>query len=73
MTGPASQGLSTTGYCHYSGVGGRHTRIMVYHVLRLGSRAKLNFAVFYSCWDLSGSVFTFRITDSRLMIYTFAA
>ena len=46
---------------------------MVYLMLCLGSWAKLNLAVFYWCWDLSGSIFAFSVTGARLIIYAFAA
>jgi hypothetical protein len=68
-TGP-SQGLSTTAYCHYGGVGGLHTRISVHHVWCMSVCARLNLAVSKLCWDLSGVVLAFRVMNARPMIYT---
>ena len=70
-TGPPSRGLSTVGYYHYGSLEGQHTGTMVFHVLRLSVRARLNLAVFCLHWGLSGSIFTFRVTDALLTIYTF--
>jgi hypothetical protein len=38
--------------------------------LCLNVSARLNLAVFYSCRDLSGSVFAFRVMDARLVYHT---
>ena len=74
-TGTPSQGLSTAAHHNYDSLGGLHTGTMFFHVSRLSasSSLRLNLVMFYSCWGLSGDVFTLRAINACLMIYIFPA